>query len=661
MNNQALTEKLEHAIRRLEQARPFNKTGHQAAALELAARLMAQPQGLVALYEMIPRLDKAGIFYALEWDRPDILLPRLVRATLETGDKKLITIELLSELRFLAISQKRHHAPRVTAEQARHVLTQILALNLNLLFNTGDEAVRARIGSSAETIQKHFEFLLSVVGFEDILGSLIEEIKRILSQRPIQVDYVKSMITQISVALSSNNTTLGEASLGADRLVSALFCPAPGCQDDPGLKVYEQRLSAMDQTALQQEAYSMARAMHDVGLVSDYHAVLLRWLLKSNREELLPDALGLSSTGLDALRTFQSLCHQLIHEAVHPQTAQSVYAIAMLLESGVLFAPPIAPGLWRQIDLPLSSRAELAIQSVFGCELPARVFLLSGVISVLGLPRGLGQGNNPTCQSVRAISMWAHNDPDYLLHLVAHAAKYDNIVMHFEGKALHSAQLGVGLAVAPVLDADPVSTILVPHLDRIYVEMGRLCMDRGGDPHRWVNPEFHGWWVGREFMLAVDVATGRLSNYHDFVAQFYASYHPYYNGNQPIIHPQPAGLAVTDSAANFVGWHAITLLRVALDQVGVMRVYFYNPNNDSGQDWGNGVVVSTQGHGERHGESSLPFAQMISRLYIFHDDFVPSNQRPAIDLKEIEAVKALAYESWAAQRLPEVEVQADSQ
>lgn len=660
MNTLTLTEKLENAIKRLEEARPFNKVGHQAAVLELTARLMTQGDGLVILYDLIPKLDKAGVFFGLEWDRPDTLLPRLVRATLETGDKKLITIELLSELRFLAISQKRHQAPQVTSEQARHVLTQILALNLNLLFNSADESVRSRLGSLSDIIQRHFEFLLSVVGFEDILGSLIEEIKRILSQRPIQVDYVKSMITQISIALSGKNAKLGETSLGADRLVSALFGPAPGCFDDPGLEVYEQRLAAMDQTALQQEAYSSARAMHDVGLVSDYHAILLRWLLNNQKEELLPDALGLSTTGLDALRTFQSLCHKLIDEAVHPETAQSVYAIAMLLESGVLYAPPIAPGLWRQIDLELSNTAESALQAVFGNALPARVILLSGVISVLGLPRGLGQGNNPTCQSVRAISMWAHNDPDYLLHLVAHAAKHDSIVMHFEGKALHSGQLSSGLAVSPVLDADPVSTVLVPHLDRIYVEMGRLCIDRGGDPHKWVNPEFHGWWVGREFMLAVDVTTGKLNQYHDFVAQFYASYHPYYNGNQPIIHPQPAGLAVTDSAANFVGWHAITLLRVALDQVGVMRVYFYNPNNDSGQDWGNGVVVSTQGHGERHGESSLPFAQMISRLYIFHDDFVPSAQRSVIADDEIEEVKQLAYGSWAALRLPELECQADS-
>src|SRR5690606_8958646 len=160
---------------------------------------------------------------------------------------------------------------------------------------------------------------------------------------------------------------------------------------------------------------------------------------------------------------------------------------------------------------------------------------------------------------------------------------------------------GVAMKLPVVLYS--VSLLVVPHLDRIYAEMGRQCADREGDPHRWVNPEFHGWWSGRGFRINVDVATGQLTDLDEFLRHFYASYHPFHNGNQPLIHPQPAGVAVTDSAARFVGWHAITILRVALDPQDRMRVYFYNPNNDSGQDWGDGVVVGTAGHGERFGEA----------------------------------------------------------
>ena len=222
--------------------------------------------------------------------------------------------------------------------------------------------------------------------------------------------------------------------------------------------------------------------------------------------------------------------------------------------------------------------------------------------------------------------------------------------MHFEGQAISSSALGAGMANRPPADVDPVSSVLVPHLDRIYVEMGRLCADRPGDPHRWVNPELHGWWVGRGCRLAVDVATGKLSAYEDFLREFYAAYHPHNNGDQPLIHPQPAGLAMTDSAARFVGWHAIAIYRVAPDPEGQMRVYFYNPNNDSGQDLGDGVQVSTASKGEMFGESSLLFTQFASRLYLYHYDLLEEGDPASVPAEEIVEIERLARNSWAANR-----------
>jgi len=604
-----LREKLENALVNLERARPFAKPRYQGQVLELAGRLMGRPGGLAQLYRQAPRLDAAGLFAGTDWADPPMLIPGLVRGTLENGQKNTVVLDSLSHLRLLAVANGDYASAAVSAVQARHFLTQVLALNLDRLFGAADESLRVRLGPLGQSVGELFRFLLEHIGYENILASLIGEIWRILTQRPIQLAPVKAMVTQIAVALSQGVGDIGEARLGADRLISALFGPTQGCLDDPGLDPYLGRLEAMDYPALQQEAYGFARAMHDTGLVSDYHALFLRWLPANDQAALIPDALGLSSTGLDALRSYQDLVHRLIDEAVHPRTAQAVYGLAMLLERGILYASPIAPALWRQIGLRLSARAEATLAAAFGADPSPRVHLLAGVISLLGQPLGVGQCNNPTCQSARAISMWSYNDPDYLLHLVAQAARYDGIRMHFEGRSIVSTDLPEGLARGVSLDTDPVSVLLVPHLDRVYNEMGRLCAERGEDPHRWINPEFHGWWVGREFLIAVDVASGSLKDYDDYLAQFYASYHPLYNGNQPVIHPQPAGIAITDSNARFVGWHAITLIRVALDQEELMRVYFYNPNNDSGQDWGNGVVVSTQGHGERYGEASLPFPQ----------------------------------------------------
>lgn len=648
-----LEEKLLYALARLEEAPPFAKPRHQGAALEVAGRLLPRPDGLQRLYRLAPRLDAAGVFFATDWEQPAMLLPGLVRNTLEHGDHAIVVLEVLSELRLLAVASGSYTHPGVSVDGARHFLTQVLALNLGNLFGTADETLRLRLGPLGSAVDGLFHYLLEHIGFEDILGSLIEEIWRILAQRPIQLGHVKAMISQIAVVLTRGGVELGDARLGADRLVSALFGPTQGCLDDPGLTHYCERLEAMDYSSLQREAYGFARAMHDTGLVSDYHAEFLRWLLEHEQGPLLPDALGLSSTGLDVVRTYQDLVHTLITEAVYPQTAQAVYGLAMLLERGILYAPPIAPALWRQIRLRLSPVIEQRLAIAFGSTREPRVYLLAGVISLLGQPLGVGQGNNPTCQAARALSMWSYNDPDYLLHIIAQAARFDSIMMHFEGQPLTSAQLPAGLARSIPLDTDPVSIVLVPHLDRIYNEMGRLCAVRGEDPHRWINPEFHGWWVGRQFLIAVDISTGKLTGYEQFVRQFYASYHPYYNGNQPVIHPQPAGIAITDSSAQFVGWHAVTLIRVALDQEDVMRVYFYNPNNDSGQNWGNDVIVATQSHGERFGEASLPFAQLASRLYIFHDDPVEEiSDTTAIPDEAVQTVKQLALNSWAIDRVP---------
>ncbi len=144
--------------------------------------------------------------------------------------------------------------------------------------------------------------------------------------------------------------------------------------------------------------------------------------------------------------------------------------------------------------------------------------------------------------------------------------------------------------------------------------------------------------------------TGKLVDIDGFVRRFYAAFHPDYNGNQPVIHPSPAGIAVTDSAARFVGWHAIAIVRVARDPSGDVRVYFFNPNNDSGQDWGDGVVVSTAGHGENYGESSVAIADFASRLYIFHSDPLEQSSQDPVPQAEVDKVRNQIISSWGRQR-----------
>lgn len=657
VNIDRLVQKLDESIVALAESRPFAKAGKLPKLFDLARRVLLQPGGCEAIEARARSLEEAGVFVGTDWADPSILLPSLTVYSLQSPNADTLVIEALSELRLLAVARGEYQHPSVSAEQAHHYLTQVLAINLGLLFGMTGEAEREQ-GKLAIIAQDLVQYVARHIGYEHVIDSLIEEIWRILEQRPIRVSDVRRMITQIAICRADPTVDLGTAGRGADRLISSLYGPTRACGEDPGIAIYQQRLESMDGAALQNEATGFARSMHDTGLVSPYHAVFVRHILEG-KDSLLSDALGLSSTGRDCLLCYRELVHSLIEESLFPETAQGLYGLALLLERGILYQPPVAPALWRQVRLTPCSRALERLQFAYGYQPNPSAWLIQGVLNMLGQPLGVGQGNNPTCQSARALSMWAYNDPDYLLQMVTWAARDDEIVMHFEGRPVSSARSAGGLAAEVTLDLDPVSLIVVPHLDRIYAEMGRLCVDREGDPHKWVNPEFHGWSAGRGFAINVDVATGNLTDLEGFIRHFYASYHPYYNGNQPLIHPQPAGIAVTDSAARFIGWHAITILRVALDPDSEMRVYFFNPNNDSGQNWGDGVQVSTSGFGERFGESSLPFEQFTSRLYIYHYDPLERGEPAEVNDDELGRVIDGVYRSWGIDRVPADTLQAE--
>lgn len=653
-----LIAKLTDAIDVLAKAQDFAKPTKVRRVFDTVRRILYLPEGCALIEAVVPDIEAAGVFKNSDYDKPQILLPALSTAALKSADADSLVIEVLSQLRMLAIAKEDYLHPGISAEQAHHFLTQVLAVNLQRIFTPADEAERELQGRLAQISRYLLQHLAEQIGYQHIIEQLIDEIWRILQQRPIQVDSIKHMILQIAICRQNPDIDLGNSSHGADRLISSLYGPTQASREDPGFEVYLQRLEGMDVAALQFEATGCARAMHDTGLVSPYHAFLIRYL-EQHSDHLLSEAMGLSSTGRDCLLSYSDLVHALIDFAVHPETAQSVYGLALMLERCILYQPPVAPALWRQLALPLSDMAVQRLESLYGKEPSANARLMEGVLCVLGQPLGVGQGNNPTCQSARAISMWAYNDPDYLLQMLVWAARDDEVIMHFEGQAISSVASQSGVASELPMDLDPLSLLLVPHLDRIYGEMGRRCIGREGDPHRWINPEFHGWWCGRGFSINVDVTTGQLFQLDDFLRHFYASYHPYYNGNQPLIHPQPAGIAATDSASRFIGWHAITILRVSLDPQKIMRVYFYNPNNDSGQNWGDDMVVSTSGNSERFGESSLPFEDFASRLYIFHSDPLEPGELALVSDAELQSVIDRVHRSWGASRLPADATQAE--
>lgn len=336
------------ALDRLEQAPAFDKLNHIGQALDTADCSLRRGN-VAAVYELAPGFDQAGVFSESDWDYPDCLQPGFVPTTLAKGDCWTVTLECLSLLRLLAIAEGKYVRSGFSAEQAGYYLREVLALSLEYVFDRQSEAARVQADQSA-AVRAVMQFLAETVGYENLLDELVDEIWRLLRQRPVQVGAIQVMVTKLAGYCYSSEHEITTIPVGAERLISSLYSPSPASREDPGLGVYAERLSAMDANRLQEEANAVARSMHDTGLVSPYHAVLLRHLAV-NAPETISTALGLSTTGLDGLLTYRELVHALIDKAVHLETCQCIYGLAALLERAALHFPGLASSLWRQIKL----------------------------------------------------------------------------------------------------------------------------------------------------------------------------------------------------------------------------------------------------------------------------------------------------------------------
>jgi hypothetical protein len=637
----------ERALSRLESSPSFSKITHQSQVLARAQKLLKDEDGIAALYTHAARFDPAGVFTGSDWDYPQILEPSLAGSTLRQRGPSA-TLECLSELRLLAISQRKATHAAIDAEHARRFLEQVLAANLDMLFPVATETARALDSGALERVQSLFGFILSRIGTQAIIAEVLAEVERVLLQRPIMVERAESLLRSAEKGLeqfAGEDTTVRVAR----HWIGALRGPSVLAQTYSA-EAYSSALAECDYESLTAEAGVFGASMNETGLVSAQHADLLRHLVDM-APDLLPLALALNDVGKVSIEAFASQVAEIIQFAIVPQTARSIYGLSRLLNAGTLFSRPVLPGLRRimLLDIDAEVASELQAGSEWQHPPSANVLLLAGTLSVLGRPRGVDQGFNPTCQSARAISLWAQNDIGYLLELIAYAAREDDMVVQFEAKTLCSSELATGMAKELHTELDTVSLLLTPHIDRLYVEMGRLTIGRPGDGHRWVNPELHGWWVSRGFAQLIDIANGAIHDLDGFARLFYSAYHPLYNGGRDLVYAQPCGIASTDTTGVFLGWHAISIQRVAPDPDGRWRVYFFNPNREKGQNWGQGIVTSTNDADELEGESSLVFEQFLSRLYVFHYKPSELGDPDAVPSELVEPVRELVVNGWGVQ------------
>jgi hypothetical protein len=641
-------ERFEHALEGVSRVTSIARAGQLPRLFNATLRLLKLPGGAACIHGHAGRFDEAGVFEGSDWDHPERLQPELSRGSL-TGSADAVAVEALSRLRMLAIAEGTHDHPALGAAAARDFLQRSLVVNLDLLQADHSEAGRAGKGQR-EAVRQLLSFELDRLGGASVVEALVAEADRILEQRPIDVSAPRQLLEHVEFLLERENLPESDSLHRGRQLLAA--CRGPTELTRATSAECLAGFEAMSEAEREEELGALGRSVIETGLVCPAHGAILSLLAESGSDRQLSLVMGLDAVGSDSLDAFNELVRALIREAVGPATAQCILGLANLLDRGTLFFPPVPGSLWRLTRLEPLPEVSAHLREEFGHADPpsGRSLLLAGVISVLGLPLGVSQGNNPTCQSARAISLWSQVDPGFLLELVMWAARDNEIDLHFEGDLIRSSELTEGLIEDFHTDLDTVSLVLVPHLDKIYWEMGRRIVGRGEDGHRWINPEFHGWWVNRGFATTIDYASGAVVDFAGFIRRFHAAYHPDYNDGAGLIYPQPAGIVATDPFGNYVGLHAIAIQRVELDDEDVMRVYFYNPNNEGRQDWGGDIVTSTSGNGELPGESSLPFEQFAARLYVFHYNERELGDPEAVSDETVESIALAVRESWAAER-----------
>jgi hypothetical protein len=640
----ALKTRFEEALDVLEHAKPFAKSLYQTDVFQLAVELAASDDGLAVIYGNAHRFDQAGVFFGGPWEDASKLQPPFVSGELKLKGVNSI-IELLSEMRMLAIAKGDYIHDELSKVEASAFLNEVLALNLDLLFPPETEEGRIQLEDHMIRAKQLFEYLGNELSFTAIAAKIVQEIDRLTVQRPIMTRRILDMISLSGKLIKSGIDEKTAEAL--EKYSRATNAPTPLSKDAADQREYRLKLENAYEDELEAEAKIFAGAMKDTGLVSPYHAVLLRFLNRKN-STFIPVALNLSETGIASFNANKKLIHDIIQISIYPETRQSIYGLGKMLDRGVLTQEPVPPAIRRLFELPLHAQVRQALSKTKNEQggISLNGLLVAGVVSVLGQPLGVGQGLNPTCQSARAISLWAQHAVGQFLEYIARAARDHDIDMTFEGDPIHSSLLVGGVADEIHQDLDPVSIILVPHLDKIYNEMMKRTLLRGEDGHKWVNPEFYGEWIPRGFMNVIDQLTLNVTNYPAFIKLFYATHHPDYNDGYEMIYPNPVGIFITNVHGELLGLHAVSIQRIKKDNNGDYRIYFYNPNNDSGQNWGQGIKASVTGFDELEGEASLPFHEFLSRMYAFHYNPFEQGDTYMVEDRRVEEVEALAKDSW---------------
>ncbi len=651
MHNQVLSDntyqKFEEQFKEFSEATALTKPEKARKMMGQIDLLIDTTQGLDFIYQRIEDLAKAGIFEGSAWADPSKLVPSLVNGTLKSGHPNS-TIDILSELRLLAIAKGKFKVKGFSAQDAENYIQEVIVANLEFVFNEPLEETRL-VMTEHELKKVHtlFGYISEKTKLDNVKEKLVEELTLICEQRPVVTEKQRKIIALIKEKIDLDPKKELDARLL--KFQRCIYRPTLNTVDKDYIK-YREFLVKLSAAQLREEAKEMSQAMLSFGLVSQYHAILVIYLIKNGHDDLIPICLGLSDAGAARWVEYNDFISNLILKTIHPYNAQCVYGLAKMLESGIFSREAVRSGLANMLTTkvhPLVEERILKSTKTPHEKVSALQYLMGALFRVLGQPLGVGQGNNPTCQSARGISMWSQHAPAKLIHMVQTAATYNDLTFRFEGQEIKASEVGLGLVQNLDHNLDAVSVTLVPMLDKIYNEMMIRASGRGEDPHKWVNPALYGQWIQIGFASAYDYLSNAIVDFDGFISVFYAMCHPKYNGGHRLIYPNPVGIFITSSKGDMLGFHAVSLLRVDKDHKGGYRAYFLNPNNEGRQDWGQNIKPSIFGNGEIYGESSLPLHEFAARVYAFHFNNLEAKEKMEnVPFVEIQKIKKLAKESW---------------
>lgn len=631
-----------------KEAFSFSQAVHREKLLSHIDALARSPNGIQFIYEQITALAEAGIFNETVWQRPDRLVPGLVNGTLLAGHPSS-TLEVLSELRLQAIAEGRLEHEKLTRDGAHQFLVTAMVACFDLVFEEfNDRTWDIYPAGELQKIRSLFDWLVAKIPVDQWKEKLEEEVITLIAHRPISPHRLEKMLRVAGQSIQLDEHRPEDQKLQG--YIQSFLSPTSLTRQTGSPDAYAKILSDLSSSSLLAECRQIGREMVQTGLVSPFQQSLLDYLI-TNKPELVPELLQLDAHGRAEYERHQAFVRMLVEQLITPASRHAIFGLAKMLERNLLSRQITWNAVNRLLRVELHPEIAVLLHKSNHSDYPATPIqlLIGGIISVLGHPLGVRQGNNPTCQSARAISMWSRHAPGKLINLLIDAASASNIAFRFEGEVIESAQLVTSLIKRFDYKLDPVSVVLVPHLDKIYnTMMERAALKHlGKDPHVSVNPAFYGHWIQTGFTSVYNSITGRIEGFKDFVRIFYASFHPQYNGGHHLIYPVPLGIFITDANANMRGFHAVSLLRIERDADNEWRVYFFNPNSEGRQRWGQGISPSVTGWGEEPGESSLPVFQFVARVYAFHYNSIRLGDKPAaVPESEVRRIEHLARTSW---------------